>query len=50
MAAQVIGAAVHVQFDGQVHPKFLNAIGSTGLDVRCERSEPGADGCAPSGG
>ena len=47
-AAQAIGAAVDVQFDGQLHPN-LGGIESTGVEVWSKRSESSADDCAQSG-
>ena len=47
-AAHAIGAAVDVQFDGQLPPNF-EGIESTGVDMWSKRSESSADDCAQSG-
>ena len=47
-AAQAIGAAVDVQFDGQLHPHF-EGIDSTGVEMWSKRSKSSADDCAHSG-
>ena len=47
-AAQATGAAVDVQVDGQLHPKF-EGIESTGVEMWRKRSESSADDCAQGG-
>ena len=48
MAAQAIGAAVNVQFDGQLHPNF-EGIESIWVDMWNKRFESSADDCTQSG-